>query len=228
MRKIFQFGTYNRSLALVAMLAGAAAVSLSCATTSAYDDYGPAPMPAGKGRLTLQAGGIPRLNFYVIDTATEKVVHADTPLQGAFSPSAFQSGLVESNLSVDLDPGVYRVVVNTHIEENVEPPEVEVRMGEETPVMIRVGRFQLIMAGGPTRLPFMIMDYNMSNVLGRGMTTPDVRHFIVPEGHYKIRLENFSSGIDTQRPLEVSFGRITPIQIGTSTTTEEPDEAADQ
>jgi len=220
--------THLRSLIIAGALTWATGLLLSCATTSEFDDYGPAPIPPGKGRLILEAGGIPRLNFYIIDTETEEEIYADTPLQAAFSPSAFQSGQVETNLMVDLDPGVYRVVVNTHIDEDVEVSDVEIRAGLETLKMVRVGRFQVIMSGSlGSRLPFVLMDYNMSNVLGRGMTTPDVRHFIVPEGHYKIRIENSASGLDAQRPLEVGFGRITPIQIGVSET-EEADEGDDQ
>ncbi len=220
--------THYRSVAVAGVLAWAMSLLVSCATTSEFDDYGPAPIPEGKGRLTLEAGGIPRLNFYIIDTETEEEVYSDTPLMAAFSPSAFQSGLVETNLVVDLDPGVYRVVVNTHIDDDV-VNDVEILAGQERYVVVRVGRFQVIMSGatGGTRLPFVVMDYNMRNILGRAMTTPDVRHFIVPEGLYKIRIENSTSGLDAQRPLEVSFGRITPIQIGASST-EEADEADDQ
>ncbi len=219
--------THYRSVAVAGVLAWAMSLLVSCATTSEFDDYGPAPIPEGKGRLTLEAGGIPRLNFYIIDTETEEEVYADTPLQAAFSPSAFQSGQVETNLVVDLDPGLYRVVVNTHIDDDVELQDVEIRAGLETFKVVRVGRFQVILSGqAGSRLPFVIMDYNMSNILGRGITSPDVRHFIVPENHYKIRIENSTSGLDAQRPLEVSFGRITPIQIGVST--EEGDEGDDQ
>ncbi len=220
--------THYRSLAVAGVLAMTTSLLVSCAATGEYDNYGPAPIPQGKGRLILEAGGIPRLNFYIIDEATEEEVYADTPLRAAFSPSAFQSGQVETNLVVDLDPGIYRVVVNTHIDDNVEVPDVEIRMGQETLKVVRVGRFQVIMSGAQSgsRLPYVIMDYNMSNILGRAMTTPDVRHLIVPEGHYKIRIYNSTIGLDAQRPLEVSFGRITPIQIGVSTT-EEGDEGDD-
>ena len=96
--------------------------------------------------------------------------------------------------------------------------DVEIRAGLETLKMVRVGRFQVIMSGSlGSRLPFVLMDYNMSNVLGRGMTTPDVRHFIVPEGHYKIRIENSASGLDAQRPLEVSLHTIAYVDQGTRT-----------
>ena len=221
--------TRYRSLAVAGVLAWATSLLVSCAATSEYDDYGPAPIPPGKGRLIIEAGGIPRLNFYIIDEETEEEVYSDTPLQAAFSPSAFQSTQVETNLRVDLDPGIYRVVVNTHIDDDVEVSDVEIRMGQETLKVARVGRFQVILSGANSgsRLPFVIMDYNMSNILGRAMTTPDVRHLVVSEGHYKIRIENSTSGLDVQRPLEVSFGRITPIQIGVSTT-EEGDEGDDQ
>ncbi len=64
--------THYRSLAVAGVLAWATSLLVSCATTSEFDEYGPAPIPEGKGRLTLEAGGIPRLNFYIIDDETEE------------------------------------------------------------------------------------------------------------------------------------------------------------
>ena len=228
MRTINQTGSRHGRRALAAALATATMLLASCATTGGYEEYGIAPIPDGKGRLFLEAGGIPQLNFYVLDAATGEEVYADAPLQSAYSPSAFEYGMPETNLLVDLDPGVYKVVVNTHISDSYVIPEVEIRRGEEAHPMVRVGRFQVIYNSEfGARVPFLIMDYNMRNTLGRAMTSPDVRHFIVPEGHYKIRIENSAQGIDEQRPVEVGFGRITPIQIG-ETRAEEPADAEEE
>ena len=215
MRAIDQTRTRVGRTLLVAALAAAACLLASCATTGGYEEYGIAPIPEGKGRLILEAGGIPQLNFYIVDATTGEEVFADAPLQSAYSPSAFTYGMPETNLLVDLDPGIYDVTVNTHISDSIEINDVEIAAGGEHHKMVRVGRFHLNYRsefGG--QVPFLIMDYNMRNVLGKAMTSRDVRHFIVPEGLYKIRIENSASGVDDQRPLEVGFGRITHIQMG--------------
>lgn len=194
-----------------------------CATTTGGSQYMPPPIPEGKGRLILDAGGINQLNFYVLDQETEETVYEATPRMAGSSPGAYESGSQEFGLSVDLAPGIYTVVVNTDIKKNVELKGVEVKMGQEVYQHVPVGRFQIIFSGGDqfgvgTQMPFLIMDYNMRTVLGRGMTSTEVKHFIVPENVYKIRMENSQAGLDEIRPVEVVFGRITPLNlaIGTS------------
>lgn len=202
-----------------------------CATTGG-SQYLPPPIPEGKGRLILDAGGINQLNFYVLDQETEEAVYESTPRMSASSPGAYESSSQEFGLSVDLAPGIYTVVVNTDIKKNVELKGVEVKMGLEEYLRVPVGRFQLIFSGGDqfgSQMPFLIMDYNMRSVLGRGMTSSEVRHFIVPEGIYKIRMENLQAGLDEIRPVEVVYGRITPLNIAVGTgQPEQPGSGSDQ
>ena len=195
----------------------------ACATTQGGGvQYGPAPIPEGKGRLFLEAGGIKELNFYVEDQATGEEVYSDMPRLGASSPIAYETGSQKNRLVTDLDPGTYKVVVNTDISDNVVVEDVQIRLGEEKHVPIPVGRFQLLTAGAEIgrRMPFLIMDYRMRTVLGKGMSSPELRHFIVPTGSYKIRMENSPSGLDVMRSVDVSLGRITQVHIGTEPSAE--------
>ena len=63
------------------------------------------------------------------------------------------------------------------------------------------------------RCPFLIFDYNLRTMLGRGMTSTEVRYFIVPVGEYKVRLENSPTGLDEIRPVQVSMGQTQNILI---------------
>ncbi len=206
--------------------------SSGCATTGGSSQYLPPPIPEGKGRLILDAGGINQLNFYVLDQETEETVFEAAPRMAGSSPGAYESSSQDFGLSVDLPPGSYTVVVNTDIKKNIELKGVEVKMGLEGYVPVPVGRFQVIFTGGEqfgSQVPFLIMDYNMRSILGRGMTSSEVRHFIVPEGVYKIRMENLQVGLDEIRPVEVVRGRITPINIAIGgTQQEQPGSGADQ
>ena len=116
---------------------------------------------------------------------------------------------------VDLDPGKYLVVVNTDIDDSVEK-EVEVLMGQDVYASIPVGRFQVIFSDsqGRSQVPFLIYDYNLRTMLGRGMTSTEVRYFIVPVGEYKVRIENSPSGMDEIRPVQVGMGQTQNIHIG--------------
>ncbi len=187
-----------------------------CATTSGGGG-GPAPIPEGMGRLILDAGGINELNFYVIDQDTDEEVYSDTPRLSASSPAYYEMGAQEFRLMCDIPPGLYTVVVNTDIDDNVEIRNVEVRLGEERYVPVQVGRFSVRFTGGEElgrQIPFLIMDYNMRTVLGKGMTSSEIRYFIVPAGRsYKVRIENSPSGLDEFRPVEVTYGGITHITI---------------
>ena len=199
-----------------------------CATTTSSGGYGgPAPIPEGKGRLILQAGHLKQLNYFIIDEETDEEVHSDLPRASSYSPVGYESGTAATNLMVDLDPGTYTVIVNTDIKDNVEVYGVEVLMGQEKYVTVQVGAFQVLFSGTDElrgQVPFLIMDFSMRTVLGKGMTARDVRHFIVPSGRsYKIRMENSPTGFDEIRPVEVSFGQVRPVHIGTTTTPEEPD-----
>lgn len=207
-------------------------LSSGCATTGGSSQYLPPPIPEGKGRLILDAAGINQLNFYILDQETEETLYEAAPRMAASSPGAYESSSQDFGLSVDLPAGIYTVVVNTDIKKNIELKGVEVKMGAESYLPVPVGRFQVIFSGGDqfgTQMPFLIMDYNMRSILGRGMTSSEVRHFIVPEGVYKIRMENLQAGLDEIRPVEVVRGRITPLNISVGSAQEQqPGSGTDQ
>lgn len=189
----------------------------SCATTTGGSAYMPPPIPEGQGRLFIDAGGISDLNFLIIDDETEDEIYSQTPRMSARSPIAYERGLQSGMpIQVDLDPGTYRIEVNTDIKQSVTIEDVVVVMGEEVFKRVPVGRFQILFTGGEgfgSQVPFLIMDYNMRTVLGNGMTSTEVRHFVVPEGVYKIRIENSPTGLDEIKHLEVFFNRVTPINF---------------
>ena len=197
-----------------------------CASTGSSAGYGPPPIGEGKGRLMLETGGISEVNFYVIDNETGDEVYSDSPRASASSPIGYESSYGAFPQYVDLPPGSYLVVVNTDVEDSVEK-EVEIYMGQEAYVTIPVARFQLIFFEGSERrqVPFLIYDYNLRTVLGRGMTSTEVRYFIVPTGEYKVRIENLSSsGSDEIRPVQVNMGQTQNIIIGPPPTPGQPGE----
>ena len=203
-----------------------AAIFSGCASTGSSAGYGPPPIEEGKGRLMLETGGINEVNFYVIDNETGDEVYSDSPRASASSPIGYESSYGAFPQYVDLPPGSYLVVVNTDVEDSVEK-EVEIYMGQEAYVTIPVARFQLIFFEGSERrqVPFLIYDYNLRTVLGRGMTSTEVRYFIVPTGEYKVRIENLSSsGSDEIRPVQVNRGQTQNIIIGPPPTPGQPGE----
>ena len=211
------------------LLVGAlAAVVAGCATTTGGSGggYGLPLIPEGKGRLMLETGGINEVNYYVLDGETGEEVHAESPRMAASSPIGYETGYRSLPQFVDLDPGSYTVVVNTDIDDSVEK-EVEVLMGQEMYATIPIGRFQVIFsdAQGRSQVPFLIFDYNLRTMLGRGMTSTEVRYFIVPEGEYKIRIENSPTGLDEIRLVQVSMGRTQNIHIGPDPSPAQPGES---
>ncbi len=218
----------NRSRRWLLAAPLAACLLLACASTQGGGGaaYGPPPIPEGKGRLFLEAGGIQELNFFVEDAETGEIVYEDMPRASAFSPSAFERSWTENRLVVDLDPGTYDITVNTDISDSIVERGVQIQMGQEAHVVVRVGRIQVLITGGQgfSQLPFLFMDYTMRTVLGRGMTSGELRYFILPVGSYKIRLENSPSGLDEIRSFEVAFGRPTPVPIDLGTDTPEGSE----
>ena len=205
---------------MVAFLLVCLLFAFGCATTTGGGG-GPAPIPEGMGRLILEAGGINELNFYVIDQDTDEEVYSDTPRLSASSPAYFERGSQEFRLMCDIPPGLYTVVVNTDIDDNVEVRDVQIGLGEDRYIPVRVGRFSVRFSGGENlgrQVPFLIMDYNMRTVLGKGMTSSELRYFVVPAGRsYKVRIENSPTGLDEIRPVEVTFGGITHITIESGT-----------
>ena len=209
---------------LVAVVAG-------CATTggSGGGGYGLPPIAEGKGRLMLETGGINEVNYYVLDEETGEEVHSESPRMAASSPIGYETGYRSLPQFVDLEPGSYRVVVNTDIEDSVEK-EVEVLMGQEMYATIPIGRFQVIFsdAQGRSQVPFLIFDYNLQTMLGRGMTSTEVRYFIVPVGEYKVRIENSPTGVDEIRPVQVSMGQTQNILIGPPPSPAQPGEGGSE
>jgi hypothetical protein len=202
----------------------------ACASTGGGDGiYGPPPIVEGKGRLFLETAGINKVNYYVLDQETGEEVYSESPRAAASSPIGFESGYGSLPQYVDLAPGNYLVVVNTDVEDSVEK-EVEVRMGQEVYVTIPIGRFQLIFFEGQERsqMPFLIYDYNLRTVLGKGMTSTEVRYFIVPTGEYKVRIENLAgTGSDDIRPVQVRMGQTQNVVIGPPPAPGQIDEAGE-
>ena len=200
--------------ATILAVALSATLMAGCAATEGGNM--PPPIPEGKGRLILDAGGINELNFFVINQETEEEVYSFTPRPPSTSPSAYERSVQEFRLFTYLDPGVYTVVVNTDLEQDIiEIPDVEIVIGEEKYVPVQVGRFMVNVTrnGARTQVPFLIWDYQLRTVLGRGMTSTQVRHFIARPGIYKIRIEMLSAAIDHIRDVEVNMGRVTPVYI---------------
>ncbi len=220
-----------RNWFLFGVLPAALLVFGGCASTGSGSGggYGPPPIPEGKGRLMLETGGINEVNFYVLDEETGEEVHSETPRLSASSPIGFESGYRTLPQFVDLDPGTYLVVVNTDVDDSVEKT-VEVLMGQEVYVTIPIGRFQVIFsdAQGRSQVPFLIYDYNLSTMLGRGMTSTEVRYFILPVGEYKVRIENSPSGLDEIRPVQVNMGQTQNILIGPPPSPVQPGEEGDE
>lgn len=220
--------SYRSGVKFLTAILGISSIVLivGCATTGGGEWQGPPPIPEGKGRLMLETGGINEVNFYVIDQETDDEVYSETPRLAASSPIGYERGLRQLPQSVDLPPGVYTVVVNTDITDSVELADVEVKMGEERYAQIPIGRFQILFSTsqGRAQIPFLIYDYNMRTMLGKGMTSTEVRYFIVPVGNYKIRIENSPTGLDEIRLVQVSFGRTQNIIIAPAPSPEQPGE----
>lgn len=200
---------------ILGMAATLSALLAGCAASEGGRDL-PPPIPEGKGHLILEAGGINELNWFVIDQETEEQVFADTPRPDPMSPSAFERSITENRLHTYLDPGIYTIVVNTDlVSDSIEIPDVEIVLGEEKWVPVQVGRFMLNVTrnGTPAQVRFLIFDYQLRSVLGEGMTSTQVRHFIARPGIYKVRIEMLSAEIDHIRDVEVSMGRVKPIFI---------------
>lgn len=211
------------SLVIRAGLAAICLLMAACAATTT-GGQAPPPIPEGKGRLIIEAGGIRQLNYYIVDQDTDEEVFADNPRSAGFSPIGYETGSQATNLVQDLLPGMYTIVVQTDIEDFVKVRDVEVVMGEERYATPQIGRFMLrvLTDNGAIQIPFLITDYNMRTVLGKGMTSPEVRHFFVPAGRtYKVRIENSPTGLDEIRDVQVNFGGITQVEIDARTPAEQ-------
>ena len=130
------------SLVIRAGITATCLLMAACATTTG-GGHGPAPIPEGMGRLIIEAGGIRKLNYYIVDQDTDEEVFADHPRSAGSSPIGFESGSRATNLVQDMPPGLYTVVVLTDIEDFVRVRDVEVVMGEPRYATPQVGRFML-------------------------------------------------------------------------------------
>ena len=191
-----------------------ATTMFGCVTTEGGS--APPPIPEGKGHLILDAGGIKQLNFSVIDQETQEVVYSVAPRPSPLSPRAYTRNLRQSQTHTYLDPGVYTVVVNTDLEsDTIEIPDVEIVLGEVKRVPVQLGRFMVnvVRDGARSQVRFVVYDYQMRSMLGQGMSSPQVRHFVARPGLYKIRIQMPDQQVDKRRDLKVSMGAVTPIFI---------------
>lgn len=188
-------------------------MALGCVATQGPPQQ--AVIPPGKGELVLDAGGIESLDFIVYSQDTGREV---ARIYG---------------LRTYLDPGTYKIVVKTDLEDDIEIEDVRIALGQERHLRVPVGRFMVnvfgagTQEGGGTRrvqIPFLVYDYGMHKVLGRGMTSLQVQHFVAREGMYKVRITPMvtsAQGITTLhdiiRPVEVRFGTVYPVTIDLST-----------
>ena len=201
----------NRLPILALTLAGLIA---GCAASSEVKL--PPPLPEGKGQLLIEAGGIMELNFSVIDQETQEVVYSTSPRPSPLSPSAFQRQLRESQLKAYLDPGIYTLVVNTDFESDIiEVVDIEIVQGERKWVSVQIGSFMVIVTrdNQPEQARFVVYDYNMRSILGQGMTSTQVRHFVARPGIYKLRIENMAMQTDVIREFRVNMGSVYPVRI---------------
>lgn len=189
---------------------GMVLVLFGCAATTGQG--GREVVPPGKGHLILETGGIEDLSFAVFDQATGQKM-ADVYGWRSY-----------------LDPGTYRIVVKTDLNDEVELEDVEVVEGQETHQRVPIGRFMVIVladqgtdrsGSGKLQIPFVVYDYGMKEVLGQSMTSVQVEQLIAREGDYKVRLTPRMGGgeagqeriHDIIRPIQVRFGRVYPLTI---------------
>ncbi len=200
-------------------------------------------IPEGKGHLILEAGGIPELDFRIVDQATDDVVvkHVGRGSGWARSPRTYEKSFQESGLQEFVDPGVYKVVVDTDLDRDdpIVIEDVVITAGQRKYIRIPVGRFSVIVTqisgSGDTQtsrkvqMPFTVLDYGLDTVLmTRGMTSTQVKYFVVPVGAYRVKLERRGPrGTDSQqhiKDLAIKFGQVWPVQIELGETTAQPEE----
>jgi hypothetical protein len=219
----------KRILLYVIMLCSVSGLITGCAGSSATrgGEEQPPPIPVGKGQIILDAGGISLLNYRIVDQVTGKEVIVE---QGrgrrAMSTRAVERGTEASNLQQFIQPGTYRILVGTDLErdEEIEIDDVQVNLGETKYVPVPVGQFNLIVTsptddptspGGQLQFPFKIWDYNKRTLLGRGMTSTQVKYFVAREGLYKVSIEpNPGSNVgELIQEVRVQAGRVFPVRI---------------
>ena len=215
-------------------------VLMGCA--GSYETRGgeaqPPPIPAGMGQIVLDASGIALLNYKIVDQATGKEVIVE---QGrgrrAMSIRAVERGTEMSNLQKFVQPGTYKILVETDLErdQEVEIDDIQVGAGETKYVRVPVGQFSLIVTlsssdpntpASQVQYPFKIWDYSKREFLGRGMTSTQIKYFVAREGLYKVSIEpNPGSNLgEFIQDVRVQAGRVFPVRIDipSAGTTETP------
>ena len=213
----------------IACLALAAAV-VGCATGSGGG--GGFTIPEGKGMLVLETGGIDRLTYRIFDQATDQEVENVVGRAGwAASPRAYERSAAGPALFHFLAPGLYRLEVDTDLDRDasIVIEDVEVVLGQQRYARVPIGRFSVsaVRVGEtsegtrqelPQQMPFRIYDYGLDNILGTGMTSTRVKHFVAREGEiYKIRMDARTGAAmelsDQIKEVSVQFGRVYPIRF---------------
>ena len=204
------FVRMGMALVLLGIVAG-------CATMGGGERAVPV-IPAGKGVLVLETGGIGELNFSIFNQETGERVA--------------QCPFYDGGLDAVLDPGHYRVEVETDLTyravRRVVLDEIAIIEGQEKHVRVPVGRFMVnVIQGGDeqmpggrkTQFPFKVYDYGMKTVLlNRGMTST-MKYFVVPVDTYKVELtprysdESGSHQEHIIEIIEVRFGAVRPVII---------------
>ncbi|MCD6169080.1 MAG: hypothetical protein J7J76_00785 [Candidatus Latescibacteria bacterium] len=176
---------------------------VGCATTRVQ----PPSIPAGKSMIVLEAGGVESLNFGIFDQNTgEKVVET-------------------AGLTAFVPPGIYKLVVQTDIDQPVVIDSVKIQTELEKHIEIPVGRFIMTVSEQYTdeqgeektrrvRPRFTIYDYTLSRPLAKGITTFPPKRYVLPIGDYKVSIE--LPGTFEQRIIKeakIRFGRIYPLEF---------------
>ena len=165
----------------------------------------PTTVPS-EGKLVLDAGGVPRLVFVVLDQVTDEKI-----LDGY-------------GLEVYLRPGLYQVIVQTDLNDSIVISGVKVRAGQETHIQVPVGRFSILVFQDGKRVStrFTVFDYGFDRVLKNDVSSTRVEHYVGRVGKYKVRVELRSASEDGSanmgfsyqvKEMEVKFGKMEAVHF---------------
>jgi len=159
----------------------------------------PSELPSGKGEIMLLTGGVEKLRFKVEDESTGTIINF-------------------SGLSAQVNPGRYKLVVETDLSDAITLSGIEVGEGQIVPVQVPVGRIIIsVMEGNKrVRLPYLIYDANMSRVLKKGFSASTAFLLVAPVGDYKVRIMRRNALGEIEDRIEhvkVRFGRTFPVQF---------------
>jgi hypothetical protein len=155
-------------------------------------------LPAGYGKIILDAGGIEAISFTVVE-------------QGTGKKAADGHGL-----EVVLPEGVYNFVIKTSLDDPLVLPDVTVVAGQVRPLQVPVGQFliNVSLIGRSDQEPrraesarFTIYNYTFDRTLGKGIVFgTTTQRFIAPVGTYKVGV--YLPGLGEQvKVYEVEFGK---------------------